>query len=176
MRRVQSGIRGCRREAMGADHAPATSLIRQSLENKNVKVRFRREVAFAHLEAGRRDFPYALAAKTYEICGKRQELLIELLPGVRRMTALADPRVQSAQPPIFDRAFSYRRPSLRSLTSHQSAALGPEHSYGRATCGYCCCSQRWVWRVAPIPSRAAMTPRAEPWVLGGIPTDMTTAA
>jgi len=58
MRCVQSGIRGCRREAMGADHAPATSLIRQSLENKNVKVRFRREVAFAHLEAGRRDFPY----------------------------------------------------------------------------------------------------------------------
>jgi hypothetical protein len=156
---------------MGADHAPATSLIRQSLENKNVKVRFRREVAFAHLEAGRRDFPYALAAKTHEICGKRQELLIELLPGARRMTALADPRVQSA-----DRAFSYRRPSLRSLTSHQSAALGPEHSYGRATCGYCCCSQRWVWRVAPIPSRAAMTPRAEPWVLRGVPTDMTTAA
>jgi len=28
---------------MGADHVPATSLIRQSLENENVKVRFRRE-------------------------------------------------------------------------------------------------------------------------------------
>jgi ABC-type uncharacterized transport system substrate-binding protein len=32
-----------------------------------------------------------------ELNGKRQELLIELLPGVRRMAALADPRVQSAQ-------------------------------------------------------------------------------
>ena len=32
-----------------------------------------------------------------ELDGKRQELLIELLPGVRRMAALADPRVQSAQ-------------------------------------------------------------------------------
>src|SRR5262249_17519337 len=29
-----------------------------------------------------------------ELDGKRQELLIELLPGVRRMAALADPRVQ----------------------------------------------------------------------------------
>jgi putative ABC transport system substrate-binding protein len=32
-----------------------------------------------------------------ELDAKRQELLIELLPGVRRMAALADPRVQSAQ-------------------------------------------------------------------------------
>jgi putative tryptophan/tyrosine transport system substrate-binding protein len=32
-----------------------------------------------------------------ELDGKRQELLIELLPGVRRMAALADPRVQSPQ-------------------------------------------------------------------------------
>jgi putative tryptophan/tyrosine transport system substrate-binding protein len=32
-----------------------------------------------------------------ELDGKRQELLIELLPGVRRMAALADPRVQSQQ-------------------------------------------------------------------------------
>jgi putative tryptophan/tyrosine transport system substrate-binding protein len=32
-----------------------------------------------------------------ELDGKRQELLIELLPGVRHMAALADPRVQSAQ-------------------------------------------------------------------------------
>jgi putative ABC transport system substrate-binding protein len=32
-----------------------------------------------------------------ELDGKRQELLIELLPGVRRMAALADPTVQSAQ-------------------------------------------------------------------------------
>jgi putative tryptophan/tyrosine transport system substrate-binding protein len=32
-----------------------------------------------------------------ELDGKRQELLIELLPGVRRLAALADPRVQSAQ-------------------------------------------------------------------------------
>jgi putative ABC transport system substrate-binding protein len=32
-----------------------------------------------------------------ELDSKRQELLIELLPGVRRMAALADPRVQSAQ-------------------------------------------------------------------------------
>jgi ABC-type uncharacterized transport system substrate-binding protein len=32
-----------------------------------------------------------------ELDGKRQELLIELLPGVRRMAALADPRVMSAQ-------------------------------------------------------------------------------
>src|SRR5262249_17911845 len=67
-------------------------------------------------------------------------------------------------------------PSLRSLTSHQSAALDPEHSCGSATCAYCCCClQRWVWRVA-IPSRRATTPSAEPWVLRGAPTDMTTAA
>jgi putative ABC transport system substrate-binding protein len=32
-----------------------------------------------------------------ELDGKRQELLIELLPGVRRMAALSDPRVQSPQ-------------------------------------------------------------------------------
>jgi putative ABC transport system substrate-binding protein len=32
-----------------------------------------------------------------ELDGKRQELLIELLPGVRRMAALADPRVQPPQ-------------------------------------------------------------------------------
>jgi putative tryptophan/tyrosine transport system substrate-binding protein len=32
-----------------------------------------------------------------ELDGKRQELLIELLPGVQRMAALADPRVQHAQ-------------------------------------------------------------------------------
>jgi putative ABC transport system substrate-binding protein len=32
-----------------------------------------------------------------ELDGKRQELLIELLPGVRRMAALADPRIQSPQ-------------------------------------------------------------------------------
>ena len=32
-----------------------------------------------------------------ELDGKRQELLIELLPGVRRMAALADPRVQRPQ-------------------------------------------------------------------------------
>jgi len=32
-----------------------------------------------------------------ELDGKRQELLIELLPGVRRMAALADPRVQHPQ-------------------------------------------------------------------------------
>jgi ABC transporter substrate binding protein len=32
-----------------------------------------------------------------ELDGKRQGLLIELLPGVRRMAALADPRVQSPQ-------------------------------------------------------------------------------
>jgi len=32
-----------------------------------------------------------------ELDGKRQELLIELLPGVRRMAALADPRVQPQQ-------------------------------------------------------------------------------
>jgi putative ABC transport system substrate-binding protein len=32
-----------------------------------------------------------------ELDGKRQELLIELLPGVRRLAALADPRVQAPQ-------------------------------------------------------------------------------
>jgi putative tryptophan/tyrosine transport system substrate-binding protein len=32
-----------------------------------------------------------------ELDGKRQEFLMELLPGVRQMTALADPRVQSPQ-------------------------------------------------------------------------------
>src|SRR5262249_10575998 len=62
------------------------------------------------------------------------------------------------------------------VTSHQSAALVPEHGCRRATCGYCCCSLRSVWRVAPIPSRRAMTPSAEPWVLSEAPTDMTTVA
>src|SRR3984893_4518525 len=62
------------------------------------------------------------------------------------------------------------------VTSHQSSTLFPDQVSGRATCVYGCCSQRWVWRVAPTPSRRAMTPRAEPWALSEAPTDMTTAA